>query len=1474
MSVKITTDADMKAAIDLPAETLAEKLGTASDKQLEFFQEDNQAQSEQKIETPFTLDMQEIGGVDETAPTEGVASTNESITEAPELDETGVTELKTPTINLERQEKENQYIKGMYSKIKAIRDYQKSDKYDPKVLPKYLVTALDNMKRRAANSASIFKSLGLSMTGNIRWAGGQEATQKFYAINNERKQQGLAPLSIKEFQEQHPGILEERRIDKTTGLPVTDTGFVNIDNEGNVLNPDVPITRGSQVNLTAQAVAYHSQILNATVVDNQGNIDVDPDLPYIMSLAMEQFLVDEMFAAQKDLAEKGITPTQALHQRLNGDADKQQELFDEDPKSVVQEIEQIKDLDKLPTLKKTEMSEQVGRGVYQEWKRFQADKQGLPQDFYLRDYQELSPDVFVMLGDMVARLYSRANSNLFKELPEKVKRQTVFQITPEGILQFSRLRQGMPGLFSQPEVEPDSARSEGGHKVTEQAVLTRNMTSKVGSLTDLPGTTRHILDQGVENMNRTPYVNDLRREKIGLWSVLLAFNGHDVPIIGGGVDPNSFFAKQFKIGAHQLAALHNEKELLFLNAKMAEEAGHAEKADRLYKMAEEYNPQAILRENQEKFINVANAIQKYSGRENHLTFAIQALTGRIHAQQTLYNPQAHKLIRFIVGGGNSYQFTPNGNSETEKDWMEIMSAAFFEGAFKKQYRQARSPEERIKIFKQSIDSESYKQKVGWGNYLLENLENFDINNAKAVLKSFHSLAKAATTPANKEKETRVKGLIKQNFNNNFLANNPELMSYLDGHEEEIILIMDYLMDLAKWDQAKKAGTVHKTNIGVEIDGTTHGPATMAMALGSTAIAKRAGVLIPDATAATELMDFKDLRFAMADSMMDRFNLLLDGLEIPINQQPMYKEILKKAIEDTANFLKKSPMTMGYGQELESLKQYVGVTIKNSPVSKDIGNIISANALEEKNVIEFLHSMLVDSIYQTFDPETIQINQVLKTNAQLAILTDQPIKFVNSLGFTSWISGKESSLDERRQAHYTMSEPELRENPRGSLNIWHGTNEAAVLSNLAQRPFEGKDGRVYQSVEHAYQSHKSGKFDETTYSKPWKDGSKFVGKKAKTEKNYNINLMKGIIRQSFAQNPEAFQQLMNTKGMKLTHNQDKGVWGKEFPRILMDIRDEGGALTGLAVGKTKRQQSVELYRSEPSPAAIVERDGMEQVGRETAGGLLATVTQSKDGNMIGRTYTGNSWVRINTKAKERGANQAFMSPLFDASWTDLGTFRAVRNEMNKHHEQSLIESRDSEQILEWGNKQLDLLNQKANDDNAVVEIGGKSFHEAWRNLGIDYRGLRHIFPGPEARAKRDMDKPSKHLQTIIKRVMDLTPSEIVGKNKLMTVAAFTKEKNNKSFVIANRIESLINMAGYNLSPMPRTVNGKTIQPTTSLTKGDIKEILKIIVGPQGLDLKRRNDKALKDLKERRSIIINELKKQGLGKTLNVNIATIF
>lgn len=151
----------------------------------------------------------------------------------------------------------------------------------------------------------------------------------------------------------------------------------------------------------------------------------------------------------------------------------------------------------------------------------------------------------------------------------------------------------------------------------------------------------------------------------------------------------------------------------------------------------------------------------------------------------------------------------------------------------------------------------------------------------------------------------------------------------------------------------------------------------------------------------------------------------------------------------------------------------------------------------------------------------------------------------------------------------------------TVNIYAGTGENADLSNFAIRPFTHyfSDGsaKEFQSVEQAFQYIKASEFADTRSN----DGNtRQSGKSIQAEimdtttgsqlrslgrqiRNLNVQawdrsssfVMKQLLKESFEQNPQALQRLLGTGNSILTHIQDNGKWGKEFPRLLMEVRYE-------------------------------------------------------------------------------------------------------------------------------------------------------------------------------------------------------------------------------------------------------------------------------------------------------------------------------
>lgn len=167
-----------------------------------------------------------------------------------------------------------------------------------------------------------------------------------------------------------------------------------------------------------------------------------------------------------------------------------------------------------------------------------------------------------------------------------------------------------------------------------------------------------------------------------------------------------------------------------------------------------------------------------------------------------------------------------------------------------------------------------------------------------------------------------------------------------------------------------------------------------------------------------------------------------------------------------------------------------------------------------------------------------------------------------------------------------------EQPSETINIYAGTGENADLSNFAVRPISTADfgesfenwekpeliynvlmslgvNNTYQTVEGAFQASKIYYSDTNQNVIPELRKKLMVASGAEAKslgrsiKGLNkeawdrdsSDIMKILLIVSFKQNPNAAQRLLSTGDAILTHTQDKGKWGTEFPRILMEVREE-------------------------------------------------------------------------------------------------------------------------------------------------------------------------------------------------------------------------------------------------------------------------------------------------------------------------------
>lgn len=95
---------------------------------------------------------------------------------------------------------------------------------------------------------------------------------------------------------------------------------------------------------------------------------------------------------------------------------------------------------------------------------------------------------------------------------------------------------------------------------------------------------------------------------------------------------------------------------------------------------------------------------------------------------------------------------------------------------------------------------------------------------------------------------------------------------------------------------------------------------------------------------------------------------------------------------------------------------------------------------------------------------------------------------------------------------------------------------AALKHIGDTKLETKDSDIQMVIDNFFSKEKIEGFTN------WNTGTA-------------SNIMKALLKASFEQNSQATQRLLNTGNATLTHTQDKSKWGTEFPKLLMEVREE-------------------------------------------------------------------------------------------------------------------------------------------------------------------------------------------------------------------------------------------------------------------------------------------------------------------------------
>lgn len=759
--------------------------------------------------------------------------------------------------------------------------------------------------------------------------------------------------------------------------------------------------------LSTKGVLFDPQGFDAGKLREDGVTQVDPMFSRTMGMVTERFIASNQ----------------------SFEADQEPDAFDQETNKMV---------DEEGEMRRGIGNAALGREIFRAWKREQNLAAGRPTD----EYSEagVANDQFEVLGTLAKEMYHSANPELYERTTNESEGNVKFKLTPAGQVALRAAEAAKPDAFIKQEIPPSTVPRPIAKRLGEGEARTirKEKTTAVVN--------RRIqrVEEARDNMNSVGHIVDPLRRKIFTQLAMQALvdikRGEALPKIGN----------LFNIGPEKFVSFQGEKKRKAMEGD------------------DSYDPRFEMEKQIVRFLETMNTIGRYSNRVNHLDFVLQELQTRMHVAQTRFNPQGIPWMRFVTGGAKPSEIRKGSGSDAELMFKEMIAALMIPGAKKL------LPDERVKAFDREWNSPNHGALSGY-------------------VTAGQSIANSLMDNDTDKKTTEMLGQI--TLEEKGINVPPALQSTpkLDVPESVLVEAMSEgleglnLIEAAHELYQYDANDRFHSNMGVEIDGKTHGPASNLMQIGVVKAAYRVGVLRSEG-ATKNLDDFTiaelyngemveedaqagDIRDAMRDYILKHSQAYAENKMG--NSDLAYKvhEIIKLAVQDRDNYLKKPPMTLAYGQLLKNLKGAVSDAVYSGKMApkirklmadKELGNALADSAGPRETaddvMINILHDILADAIDAELHPDVVRIGQLLRANNVVAMLSDDIMVVKNAIGVDNYIGARQSMIKELK-GNINVTLPSGRK--AGGVPIYSSTPSGSALRQ--GKPGGWGRGRVIPAV---------------------------------------------------------------------------------------------------------------------------------------------------------------------------------------------------------------------------------------------------------------------------------------------------------------------------------------------------------------------------------------------------------------------------
>jgi len=650
------------------------------------------------------------------------------------------------------------------------------------------------------------------------------------------------------------------------------------------------------------------------------------------------------------------------------------------------------------TISKMQRNKELGDRLLKEWNTLTG-----------ADTSSADSNTKVLLGDMMKELYYEVNKgpseaplinrhvyDRTKDIdgkPQKEK-EVIYEVTALGQQMFRESEAIRKLYFPKEHVDAlDASRSSGDIRVS-------------GALKNVHLDAHQEIIEAIKTLESIPHFVIPRREKILLATLLPALaQGNASPeIIEMSKAINGF-------GKGKMAEFFAREKIAKLDGQEFDALANME----------------ILKRN---IAQSLLGIAKHRGKSVYLTYFVQAFNGRLTAEQSHFNPQTSKQVRFVTGNPEKASFIPGKNSKLEKNLREMYAMMILK--LNNVDAGDTLTAERMRMF-----DEGYSSLVEFGKSLKESLDNTTID--------VDAISDAITKgiPLDSPDFPKFQGL-------QIDPSKAKLIEAITKKGEDGLALIDGLIDLYEYDQVLQYNKKNpnnprqfRTHYNAYIDGKTNGLAINGLQLGNEPIALRTGVIRSDASIYA-VEDNKDLRDALAETLT---NTLHSKNAFPPGTFKKYGFgngtsfiAIAHALFNTRNLNKGTTMTFGYGKELESFKKdlrdYLVLNYEESkqlnqelqgmdPSSlsdKDIAKMQLANhydALQanfdsyykgKKSLYDFLiidlFDMYMDKMVEVITPDGIQARKMMYNFAMFHVMMDEVFELETPTGMPIFLGGTE------------------------------------------------------------------------------------------------------------------------------------------------------------------------------------------------------------------------------------------------------------------------------------------------------------------------------------------------------------------------------------------------------------------------------------------------------------------------------------